>query len=305
MINVAVLMSTYNGEKYIREQLDSILSQNGVKVELFVRDDGSSDGTREILTEYSQTNSNVHIDFADNVGVGNSFMNLLYSVPDTFDYYSLADQDDIWEADKILQAVNKLGDEFLLYASNQESVDKYGNSIGLRYKEDAGIHLTPVSILECNMIAGCTMVLTNELFRLLAKENNRPSPSLLRNRIHDVWIAIVASLFEGITYDTRSFIKYRQHENNVVGAKSSFAKRIKEKIKKLRHSEYRNGRSMLARELCLRFPEKAKEHPLIVSSANANKYKHKRRLLKNHKILRSYSGESLLGFYFKVLFNLY
>ena len=304
MINVAVLMSTYNGEKYLKEQLESILKQSGVNVQIFIRDDCSSDSTRDILTQYSNENPDIHINLGENLGVGNSFMELLYSVPDSFDYYALADQDDIWEENKIIEAVNKLEDK-LLYASNQECVDKFGNSIGLRYKEDAFIHLTPVSILECNMIAGCTMVMSNKFFKLLTKESNRPSQSLLRNRIHDVWLAMVASLFEGIVYDTRSFIKYRQHENNVVGAKSSFSKRVKSKIKKLRHSEYRNGRSWLAREIVERFPAEAENYPLIKICSQSKSFKGKIRILKNGKELRSYTKESRMGFFIKVMFGLF
>ncbi|MDE7167420.1 MAG: glycosyltransferase family 2 protein [Clostridia bacterium] len=307
MKSVAILLSTYNGERFLREQLDSILAQKEVEVKLFVRDDGSSDGTKEILSEYAEKHSNIHLDFAENVGVGNSFMNLLYSVPDEFDYYAFADQDDIWEENKIAEAARLLEEKgAILYASNQECVDKEGNSLGLRYKPDENIHLTPESILQENMLAGCTMVITNGFYKILTEEARRPLPELLHNRIHDVWLAATASLYEGIVYDERSFIKYRQHENNVVGAsKAGFGKRLKAKLKKLTHREKRNGRSWLARELCACFPEVVEKYPLITFSAKANKYKYKRKLIKNKKLLCSYSGESGFGFYLKVLFGLY
>ena len=80
-------MSTYNGKKFLCEQLDSILSQTNVEVEIFIRDDGSTDGTKEILDKYA-VKEGIHVDYAENVGVGNSFMNLLYSVPSDFDYYA-------------------------------------------------------------------------------------------------------------------------------------------------------------------------------------------------------------------------
>lgn len=307
MKTVAILLSTYNGERFLREQLDTLLNQKEVSVEVFVRDDGSSDGTKDILNGYAENHANIHLDFAENVGVGNSFMNLLYSAPDTFDYYAFSDQDDIWEEDKIAEAVRLLEAKGgLLYASNQECVDKEGTSMGLRYKPDEDIHSDPVSILQENMLAGCTMVITNGFYKILTEESRRPSPELLRNRIHDVWLAVTASLYGGIDYDGRSFIKYRQHENNVVGAsKAGFRKRLKSRVKKLFHSECRNGRSMLARELSLKFPEEVKKYPLMEISAKAKKFKYKRKLLKNQKQLRSYTGESRLGFYIKVLFGLY
>lgn len=300
-------MSTYNGEKFLREQLDSILAQKGVEVRLFVRDDGSSDGTKDILSEYAEKYPNISLDFAENVGVGNSFMNLLYSAPDSFDFYAFADQDDIWDENKIYEAAKSLSESGkALYASNQECVDKDGNPLGLRYAPDENIHLTPESILQKNTIAGCTMVLTNGFYKILTGENHRPSPELLRNRIHDVWLAAAASLYDGIVYDNRSFIKYRQHGNNVVGAsKAGFGKRLKAKFKKLSHPEFRNGRSMLARELCEKFPEEVKNYPLIEYSAQADKFKYKKLILKNQKQLRPYSGESRFGFFFKVLSGLY
>ena len=149
------------------------------------------------------------------------------------------------------------------------------------------------------------MVLTNKFFRILANEKNRPEASLLKNRIHDVWIAMVASLFDGIIYDSGSFIKYRQHENNVVGAKSSFSKRLKERTKKIRHAEYRNGRSLLAKEIVEKFPEEAKKFPLIVICSQAKTCNGKNKILKNGKQLRKYTKEGRFSFFVKVIFGLF
>ena len=76
MSNIAVLMSTYNGQKYIREQIDCILSQKDVDVQLFIRDDGSSDDTVSIVKEYTEKYPNVHFYQGENLGVGSSFMDL-------------------------------------------------------------------------------------------------------------------------------------------------------------------------------------------------------------------------------------
>lgn len=306
MISVAVIMSTYNGEKYLDEQIDSILNQTDLEVTLFVRDDGSSDGTKNILEKYARDNGNIHINFGENAGVGNSFMHALYSVPDTFDYYAFADQDDIWLENKLFQAVKALQESGkMLYASNQENTDKDGNSLGLRYKEDALINQTPLSILSVNMIAGCTMVFTNGFYKILCNADNRPSSVLLRNRIHDVWVAMVASLFDGIVYDKNSYILYRQHENNVVGAKSSLGKRLKNKFKKIKCKEYRNGRSMLAKEICEKFPDASERFPMISVCADSQTCKGRKNILKHRKELVSYTKESCLGFKFKVLFGLF
>lgn len=96
-MKVIVLMSTYNGEKYLKEQIDSILNQVKVEVFLMIRDDGSSDNTIAILKEYERQNRNIKIIKGKNIGVGNSFMQLLYNSAEA-EYYAFADQDDVWVA---------------------------------------------------------------------------------------------------------------------------------------------------------------------------------------------------------------
>ena len=306
MDSVAVIVSTYNGEKFLREQIDSILCQKGVKLTVFVRDDGSSDSTKQILTEYRNAHDNVVVDFAENVGVGNSFMNALYQVSPEFDYYALADQDDIWQENKLSEAIEALKvSGKLLYGSNQECVDKTGSSMGLRYAEDAQINQDPIGILCTNMIAGCTMVFTNQFFRILTEEKHRPSAALLRNRIHDVWLAMVASLYDGICYDKRSFMKYRQHENNLVGAKSSRIKNLKERLKKTRRPELRNGRSFLAKEITEKFPQEADKFPLLAICSRTQTRQDKKKIIQNRKILTAYTKESSLAFRLKVRFGLF
>lgn len=302
MSTVAVLMSTYNGERFLKEQIDSILNQSGVSVELFIRDDGSKDSTLQLLETYASNHNNIHLFIEQNVGVGNSFMNLLYSVGGEYDYYSFADQDDIWEENKLIEAVSMLAQsDKVLYASNQECVDKEGNSLGLRYDANSEIHLAPIAILEKNTLAGCTMVFKRSLYEIITDEKRRPSEELLRNRIHDVWLSMTASINGGIIYDERSFIKYRQHENNVVGAyEGGVAKKIKERSKKVLNKKLRNGRSWLAKEIIEKFPEQAENFPLIKVCANINTLGGKRRIMKNNKLLRSYTKESYFGFLIKV-----
>ena len=103
---VAVIMSTYNGEKFVREQLDSIINQTYKNVEIVVRDDGSSDNTVAIIKEYQQTNKNITLHEGKNLGFIKSFFELLKLVD--ADYYSYADQDDVWIENKIELAVQEL-----------------------------------------------------------------------------------------------------------------------------------------------------------------------------------------------------
>ena len=193
MNKVAVLMSTYNGERFLRQQIDTILDQENVAVDLYIRDDGSTDTTKDIVEEYQRNHKNIVFIKGKNAGVGNSFMKLLYSVPDRYDYYAFSDQDDIWKSDKLAKAIvaiQKSG--CCLYGSNQECVDAEGNTMGLRYDDYRKINLKPFEIMCRNDIAGCTFVFTRDLYELL--KERRPSNDLLKLRIHDVWVAMVASV---------------------------------------------------------------------------------------------------------------
>lgn len=305
MQKVGILLSTYNGEKYLKEQLDSILRQNSVEIELFIRDDGSSDHTNAILTDYVNNDKRVHVSFGDNVGVGNSFMNLLYSVPETFDYYGFSDQDDIWNEEKVIEAINALRDnECSLYASNQKCIDKDGNYLYMRYSDGDQMHLTPLSIMCQNTIAGCTFVFDAKLFKLL--KERRPSVELLRLRIHDVWVAMAAAITGRIYYDNRSYIKYRQHESNVVGAeKDSRIDIIKMQFGKIRDSSQRNGRSMIAQEAVKCFPESVPETDFLRICGNPKTIRNKIKLVRYSSIIRAYTNESRLGFFVKVLVGLF
>ena len=100
---IAVLMSTYNGEEFLRDQIESILNQEKVNVTLYVRDDGSSDRTVEILSSYEEQGK-LKLICGKNCGVGNSFMHLLYTSDQDFDFYAFSDQDDIWLPDKLYSA---------------------------------------------------------------------------------------------------------------------------------------------------------------------------------------------------------
>ena len=107
---VMVLLSSYNGEKYIREQLDSILTQQGVEVTLLVRDDGSRDATPRILREYAERCKNVIVLPEENVGCVSSFRKLLteaYNYIDRVDYFAFADQDDVWLPEKLKSGADR------------------------------------------------------------------------------------------------------------------------------------------------------------------------------------------------------
>lgn len=305
---VCVLMSTYNGEKYLKQQIDSILSQLEVEVSLYIRDDGSNDSTLNIIKEIMKKSKNITLYKEDNIGVGNSFMELMYKVPNTYEFYSFSDQDDIWDKDKLISGIKKLNEnqKKILYASNQTCITSSGESLGLRYKKGADVHTTAIAVLEQNMLAGCTYIFRKELKIKLAAPNARPSNILLQKRIHDVWVINVAALTNGVIYDEESHMLYRQHENNVFGAYAyGLRYDIKQKIEKLQSRNKRNGRSTLGRELCKCFQEETQNLHIHKACINPNDFSNKMILFKNIKELKKYTKETFIGLMLKILFDLF
>lgn len=298
---VAVLMSTYNGEMFLREQIESILAQKDVDVTIYVRDDGSKDNTLQILSEY--IGDKFIVEQGENLGPAKSFMSLLYSVPDFFDYYAFSDQDDIWYPDKICSAIAMLSSRNgMLYGCNQMLVDSEGNELGLWRKDDFKASLTPIRVIMNNSISGCTTVFSNKLYRIVTKEEHRPSEQLLSLRYHDNWIVAVASLYESVVYDYRAFINYRQHGDNVVGAichKSGFLRKIYNFI----HPSKRNFCSIFARELCEKFPAESEKFPLLKICSYSRTFKQKRNIIKHIKEI--YGDEFEVTRYFYVLRGLF
>lgn len=175
MKSVLVLMSTYNGEKYLREQLDSIFYQKNVEVKVLVRDDGSKDGTINILDEYSKYNHLFYIK-SENINWMHSFW-VLVNMANGFDYYAFSDQDDIWDEDKLFRAVLKLekyGNTPVIYCANQRIVDKDMNI--LTHTEDT-VDISNFTILDFlvhgNVFRGCTEVWNIALQQYVLTKNKR------------------------------------------------------------------------------------------------------------------------------------
>lgn len=302
---VAVLMSTYNGEKYIKEQIESILSQKLVDVHLFVRDDVSSDSTVDILEQYQRDGKLKYIKGKVNVGAGSSFMQVLYDTSDDFDYYAWSDQDDVWLDNKLISAIQMLQNSGKqLYMSNLMCVDKDLNEIGLRNTIPADISI--YSIICENQTNGCTMVFTQKFMRELVSISRRPSDSLFQSRYHDTWTAMVGAVKDEIIYDFNFFILYRQHESNEVGSVvyNSPAKRLKAKFKKIKNAGKRHGRSKAAAELVRCYPEFIGEFEYVKLLSDPRKMKNKIKLIKMYPLYRQHASQGRFSYTLYVLFGL-
>ena len=230
MINITVLMSTYNGERFLREQLDSIFSQEKVHVKLIVRDDGSSDRTLDILREYQAAHRDMLIiSDGNNMRACASFLYLIRTYADD-NYFALADQDDIWDADKLIigiKAIQKLEEDDenipLLYYSNLRIVDEDNIFARISHAVPHVAKNKYAALIE-NLATGCTVVYNKKLAQL-AKEVNPIEYSM-----HDVWLYQTTSILGKTIYDFEPHINYRQHTDNVVGTslKRVSWKKIKE-----------------------------------------------------------------------------
>lgn len=310
MKTVAVLLSAYNGIRYIKEQIDSILDQEDVEVTIFVRDDGSCDGTVNMLKERYKDYPNVIISSEENCGVGISFMRLLYKAPDNFDYYCFCDQDDIWLPRKLIAAIDMIEKKSgpVLYASNQLLVDSNGEQYDIRYHKepDHGYR----NIICTNKLAGCTFVWNNALQKIIADPKHRPDESFFKIRIHDVWVILVAVITGTVIYDNDSYIKYRIHSANEVGTveRRTLTQKIKSDYTDLfvkKKTRHRSDTCKLVVSLFsdLLSPEElqaTKDHYEYLTKGSV-----KRKLLFSREPYFRGEKESLLKYRIKILFNIW
>lgn len=218
MEQIDILMATYNGEKYLKEQIESILHQTYTNFRLIISDDCSKDNTKKILKEFAQRDSRITIYYQkENLGYVKNFEFLLNKVEN--DIYALADQDDIWLPEKIEKSLMNMKENHSdLVFCDLILIDENGRKIADSFwkkkkfyrkikkdKKKEGLRLN-------NYITGCTILSKKKFLPYIL-----PIPKNSKYIIHDYWIAIVISLKGKISYLEKAYIKYRQHSNNQVG----------------------------------------------------------------------------------------
>lgn len=219
---VDVLLATYNGETYIKEQIESILNQTYQNIQIIISDDCSQDKTREILKEYEK-NDRIKVFYQEkNLGYVKNFEFLLKQVQSNL--YMLSDQDDVWKKEKIEKTVEKLQKENAdLVFGDLEVVDENLNTIHKSYNqymhlsrkiEKYGTDYRLQYIYNC--MTGCTMLSKKEYLNQIL-----PLPTNSKYMIHDYWIGLILCLNGKVAYLKEPYIYYRQHGNNQVGVKKA------------------------------------------------------------------------------------
>lgn len=221
---VAIVLSMFNGERYLREQLDSIVRQSFGQWHLLLRDDGSADATRQKAMDFAGNHPDrvtLTEDGGDNIGLVASFSRLAQEAD--ADYLLFSDQDDVWLPDKIAKTL----------AMMQDGEQQYGTATPLLVHTDLCVvdrHLRPQApsfwkyrqlnpatgvvlhrLLVENVVTGCTMMINRPLAEMAL-----PIPQ--EAVMHDWWLALVATLFGRVLHLNEATILYRQHRDNNVGA---------------------------------------------------------------------------------------
>ncbi|MFD1393849.1 glycosyltransferase family 2 protein [Lacticaseibacillus jixianensis] len=215
---VVICMSTYNGEKFLAQQLDSFIAQTHQNWRLIVHDDGSTDSTKQILARYADLDDRVRVvDDEGHLGIKRAFLSLLSK--EDAELYAFSDQDDVWHEDKLAVLVARLRGEdpsvpTLIY-SRFDEIDAQNQILPDRSSQ--AVYSTRLKdFLLINTATGCTCMVNHALRDQLI----RPLTSLRLSAIHmhDWWAALVASALGQVIFVNQKLVSYRQHGNNVLGA---------------------------------------------------------------------------------------
>ena len=264
MKKVLVLLSTYNGEKYLKEQIDSVLAQKNTDVSILVRDDGSTDKTLEILEKYKK-DGKLEWYTGKNLKPAKSFLNLVRCAETTYDYYAFCDQDDFWYSDKISEAIYEMEKEPTMLPKlcycNIELVDKNRRHLDDRKISNRCNFFDEMLLTYC--VPGCTMVFNRNLLDIVKKH----MPTKIT--MHDCWIYFVCVAVGGRIYSTESIgIQYRQHGGNVIGTNHIS---VKNKFKMIL-GKRKSPRQQMVAEILEQFTEDLKNGKNLESLKIFSKY---------------------------------
>jgi glycosyltransferase involved in cell wall biosynthesis len=207
---VSIALCTYNGVRYLEQQLDSLLAQTYPHFEIVVSDDCSADSTLEILHRYAQRDSRFRVvEGTENVGLTKNFERVLGLCKG--EYIAPCDQDDVWLPNKIERLVERLGNRCLAYCDSL-FIDKDGVSLESRMSDVVPMISTTdtVPFVFSNCVSGHAMLFRREILQFAF-----PVPKVF---FYDWWLAIIASAMGGIAFCDEPLVLYRQHDANITDA---------------------------------------------------------------------------------------
>lgn len=223
---VCVLLAAYNGETYIRQQIDSVLAQDYANVQIVLSDDCSTDATLEILELYKQSFPERVIHYKSGKRFGSAHKHFLHLLTEFHDapYVMFCDQDDVWHQDKVRKTLEKMKDIEdnpkipAMVHTDLRVVDQNLQEISSSFCEYSAIkgnRLLLNQLLVQNVVTGCTVMMNHALAELAATAI--PEEGIV---MHDWWIALLAAASGRTAFLDEALIDYRQHGSNTVGAKN-------------------------------------------------------------------------------------
>jgi glycosyltransferase involved in cell wall biosynthesis len=297
-MKIAVLMSTYNGSKYLDEQLDSIARQTVIgDVTVYIRDDGSTDATIEIIKKWEQK-MRIVLYIEKNAGPAKSFWYLIKKKAIIADYYFFCDQDDIWDDNKIETQIRELYKNVCLSVCNCRLINGQGYIVEKERLSKAPIINIP-TLFVGGVSQGCSMAFTKDLKDFILEKNPQCIP------MHDIVVFLYALSYGCIKWIQTPLFSYRVHEANVVAKNNKgFIKRVKTTYWNWKNSS-KHSMATVAWELLKKgkcFSDEDISY-LIAMSNYQNSIKNKLKILnirnktdKSKKAIRSYT--------IRVIFNL-
>lgn len=219
---VSIAMATYNGAKYINEQLQSIIHQTYNNLEIVIVDDCSKDQTVAIIEQYQEEYPFIRLYINEqNSGVTKTFETAIQECSGEF--IAISDQDDIWELNKIEILVNEIGEHDAVY-SNSILVDASGQSLNKSFTTIMNMktYYSGAPFLLSNSVPGHTILMKQVFVQKIL-----PFPPKM---LFDLWIGFCAAGNNGIKFVDKTLVKYRQHETNTIGTRDSKNKKKKESI---------------------------------------------------------------------------
>jgi len=203
----SVAMATYNGEKYLKEQIDSVLINLEESDELIISDDGSTDETINIIKKYQKNDNRIRLIEGPKQGVKQNFANAIKNCKGK--YIFLCDQDDVWFENKIKKVLDIFENQkCLVVVHNTDIVDEKLKSIGQTFFEFRHSGSGMLKNIWKNTYIGCCMAFDSNL-----KEKILPIPNNIE--MHDQWIGLIAEKYGKSIFIDECLIKYRRHGNNV------------------------------------------------------------------------------------------
>ena len=240
--SIAVLMSTYNGQTYLEQQLDSIQNQDYKNWTLYVNDDGSKDATLDILKRYQKKwgNKKLIIRRGPQKGFAQNFLQMICDKKIHADLYFLCDQDDVWMSHKLSHTLKKMSKLDLSKPTLYCARTTYVSRDAKRILGESDLFLKPPSFRNAivqSIAGGNTMAFNNHLKEVTQRY---PKADIVS---HDWWLYILNELVGGKTlYDKESTILYRQHSRSLIGANTGFLAKLK-RLRMLINGTYRHYNS--------------------------------------------------------------